>query len=642
MKVRAVAHSGNSIRVLADGVVKRLKICSDVECPHAFTYREFKDKVESLGARVFEANLRHHLSKKPVLKYECHSPSQVAKIRDAVGYDATFEADVPYLRRLFIDRVLEPDYSDAFVWLDIEVDDSKGFPKPERDKIVSLAFSLNGRDIEFLHLSDFDSEGEMLGEFSSLLIRNNKSVAVGWNVGFDLNFLKARGGDLFWFLSGLDLMEKYKDEVKGLENYTLENVARHEGVGAKSRSKRVSDMSRHELMDYNTNDVRLLLGIDEKYNFTGLTRSLAEFVGLLIDDLTPIRIGDALIIRRARELGYVLSNAVRAGKKGYKGAFVAEPLRKGLVRNVAVLDFESLYPNIIINERVDIPGFNGEVVPFIERQLLDKRREAKKKLKETGDKRYDVEQQTYKIVANSIYGLFGTAGFRFFDEKKAEFITSKGRELISYVFTIVESFGYAPIYGDTDSVFITGWSDFEELVFLEELINRKLSPYRMKLEYFGDMYIMAKKRYIFRKHDGTYIYKGVEVVRSDWSRFEKMIVDNIVRMVFEGNSAVEIRRWLESVKRDLFAGRYDDMLAVCKGFDPHKKYVNNAEHVKAVREYVRLTGTPIEFITRICYYYTPSGVFPVVEAAEGRKPRIDYMRYWARVQSVIKRVLVSG
>ncbi|MEM4530578.1 MAG: DNA polymerase domain-containing protein, partial [Thermofilaceae archaeon] len=389
-----------------------------------------------------------------------------------------------------------------------------------------------------------------------------------------------------------------------------------------------------------TQDVAVLVEIEKRYGFVSLQLKIAELVNLPVGMLTPVRMGDTLILRRARELGYVLSNAVQSEKKSYPGAYVFEPRRKGLVRNVAVFDFESLYPNIIINERIDIPGFNGEVLPHIISQLLEMRRKAKEQYKATGDARYDVEQKAYKIIANALYGLFGTEGFRFLDLQRASAVTAKGREMLLKASSIAEELGYSVIYGDTDSIFITGWTDPGELALVETALNEMLKPYRVKLEYYGDIYLIAKKKYILRLPDGKRIVKGVELVRGDWARIFKEVVSSLVEMVFSGCTAQDIKSYLAGIRKELYSGRLDDKLVMCKGYSHSKEYKVASEHVKAARILARRHKVPLESITEVCYVYVKhgDGVEPVYN---GRIPKgIDYDRYWERIMELAKRMLI--
>ncbi|MEM4530579.1 MAG: hypothetical protein QXY39_01790, partial [Thermofilaceae archaeon] len=291
-RVRTAVHKSGYVRAITAEGVKYLRICLDVECPHAFTYPEFAGMLAGI-ASVSETDLRHHLSKRKVVRYDCQLPSQVAYVRDSVvGYDNTFEADIPYVRRLFVDGQLHADYSGrSAVFIDIEVDDSRGFPNPQTSQIISVAYAyLGDSKVRWMHVSDYLGETAMLRELRSELESNGVGLLVGWNVEFDSEFLRVRGG--FEGFDTFDLLKPYREEVKGLESYSLDSVMRHEGLGSKRRSKRVCEMTRQELHDYNTQDVAVLVEIEKRYGFVSLQLKIAELVNLPVGMLTPVRMGD--------------------------------------------------------------------------------------------------------------------------------------------------------------------------------------------------------------------------------------------------------------------------------------------------------------------------------------------------------------
>lgn len=67
----------------------------------------------------------------------------------------------------------------------------------------------------------------------------------------------------------------------------------------------------------------------------------------------------------------------------------------------------------------------------------------------------DIQQKSYKIVANSIYGCLGFKFNRFYSKDLAALVTQKGREALMKAKEIVESRDvFRVIYGDTDSLMI--------------------------------------------------------------------------------------------------------------------------------------------------------------------------------------------
>ena len=601
-------------------------------------------------------------TKKRVVQFGCNSPNSVARVRDRLlrqGY-RVYEADIPYVRRLYIDGVLKVGYSkDNVLYVDIEVDDSQGFPsEPGKYKILSIAcVDSKGRE-RWFYWDDYNNEKEMLGDFWTWAVSNGYSVLAGWNISeFDIKHLVERSKfyklrKIYEYFGAVDLILEYKNEVKGLGSYTLDEVAKYEGLGGKVvREKRVSEMSRDELYEYNMQDARLVYEIDKKYGFTELRLELANTVNLQLDMLSPLQIGDTLVLRRLRELGYVAPCGERYQKKGYQGAFVLEPVM-GMHRNVAVFDFASLYPSIIVNENIDIADFKGEVLPYIERQFLELRQEYKKKYKETGDVQYNVKQSVYKVLANAMYGLLGIEYFRFFDEKKAAMITAKGREQIMRVKSIFENeFGLEVVYGDTDSVFVRldgGSDNVEELArALEEMVNEKIAPYKIKLEYILDPVVFigeggkaVKKRYVgVVKGDGKWVVRGIELRRSDWCELAKEVQKKVLEMVFEGKTKKEVLEYLRQVKDDMRAGRYDDKLIISKSITKDlSKYKANQPHVRAYRRALEKGYKPIG---KVQYVWVKGGdVEPVINGKWNGQ--IDYDWYWDhQIYPPARRIIAS-
>jgi len=580
-------------------------------------------------------------------------------LRERAGVENTFEADIPYLHRLMIDGTVRYVPSGETVYLDIEVDDSKGFPDPSRAgeyRVLSVSFvDSGGREYGFV-LGDYDSEEEMLRAVTGTLHAIGARVIAGWNVMFDWAHLSRRyyrltgdsGGRLFYeTVYPLDLRGFYKKAVKGLESYSLDEAAEHTlGEGKIKREKRVSSMGWDELLEYNMRDAVLTYMIDRELELSVEPLSVSGLLG--VDPCTlyvnksrlessntasALKVGDTVIIRRLRGLGMAARTRWHrdAGGVKYQGAFVLEPV-PGIYENVAVFDFESLYPHVIMHEKIDVAGFKGEVLPYIEETMLHRRREEKRKCK-AGNIESCRVQLAIKIIINSLYGLFGFPAYRYYDISKAEAVTAGGRRTILGLKKRIESeLGLKVIYIDTDSVFVPIPPGEERR--LEGLFNRWISPYRIKHEYTFKRILFlpsktgeggAKKRYVGILSSGELKWTGVAIVRSDYPRAVKDAIRSIYVTALTTGDPGRVEEVFREWESRLYRGLLDEELIVCKGVRANYDYRVNAQHVKAYKRALEQGYKPE--LDRICYIITyPGEPVPVIPGGGRVRPWYSYYR----------------
>jgi DNA polymerase elongation subunit (family B) len=182
---------------------------------------------------------------------------------------------------------------------------------------------------------------------------------------------------------------------------------------------------------------------------------------------------------------------------------------------IAVLDFQSLYPNIIRHANIShdklvyelcynaIPGVryatiavdsvhgirfaqdDEGIIAKVETQTLAKRKEAKKIMAQQTDpflySVYDYKQQSLKILCNAIYGAMGADTDKFFLSLRPLMtaVTSVGRYLQTRTSDYLASrYGLITVYGDTDSVMCI-MKTFPELSSLEERLLAMQNHYLM-------------------------------------------------------------------------------------------------------------------------------------------------------------------
>jgi len=597
----------------------------------------FVEKEANHGWRDVEDTGLVTLKKKRVVKLNFETPSQVGSFGrrlDSKGV-RVYEMDVPYVRRVLVDKVFMVDYDGCGCYVDIEVDDNGGWKRAGEGKIKAVSVGDEKSVKTFLLDGD---EKEFLKDVVVHLESGKKTVVAGWNVDFDLTHLRKRcrrlNVDAEWldYCYGFDMRNVYRSTVKGLTRYSLEEVAVHEGFPPKTSSKRICEMTRQELETYNRHDVELLQLLNERYHFLDVKLRLMKEVNLLMSMNTAYQIGDSVVLRRLRELGYVAPTVYNAKKETYEGAYVMEPV-PGRYRDVVDVDVVGMYPTIIMTHKIDVDGLRGECLPY----LVAKWVEEKKKAEESGDR---TAREVYKTLANSMYGLFGFAAFRFYDEKKAATVTEVGRKTVLKASDELKKLGFKVVYADTDGLFYID-SGFSSVSWIGDYLSELLKPFKFEVDYRFKQLLMfssekgdggAKKRYAGVDCNDRLFVRGLELRRRDWCSLSKKALSNALKMIFDGKSKSEILDYYEKLRIDLFAGKYDDELVITK--EVKGEYKANVPHKRAWDKAVSL-GLISSDDREVSYVWSKNGVEPYRKGVA-----IDYERYWTKQMiAPLKRLL---
>ncbi|CCD83215.1 DNA polymerase [Squirrelpox virus] len=198
------------------------------------------------------------------------------------------------------------------------------------------------------------------------------------------------------------------------------------------------------------------------------------------------------LLRMMLEQRKVFVRNARKTKFLYEGGKVFAPRKKMFENNVAVFDYNSLYPNVCIFGNLspetlvgvmvsgnrleaeinaqelrrryrpprflcieceprshdfvnEVAVFDREaegVIPMLLRSFLDRRAEYKKLMKSASGPIergiYDSMQYTCKIVANSVYGLMGFRNSALYSYASAKSCTTIGRRMITYLDSVMD------------------------------------------------------------------------------------------------------------------------------------------------------------------------------------------------------------
>ena len=219
-------------------------------------------------------------------------------------------------------------------------------------------------------------------------------------------------------------------------------------------------------------------------------------------------------------------------------------LKVGYVDNIVKLDYNSLYPSIIltwgINTPLDISGVMLHLLNYVlsQREKFKKLKKAAgkeaKKIKakieectngnelpkledelqrwESEEKRNDKKQLPFKIFGNSFFGSFGSNTFNWNDNDKAEATTCTGRQSLRLMISWFGQYGYTPIVGDSFTsdtpVFIKyNKNNLIDIKPISELIDERL----IEVDELGREYDYSKKPYTVLCRSGwvepTYVYR---------------------------------------------------------------------------------------------------------------------------------------
>ncbi len=483
----------------------------------------------------------------------------------------------------------------------------------------------------------------------------------------------------------IDGIEALRSATWSFTSFSLENVSRELLGRGKKVDQDVDDRYaeiRHNFLHdkpalaaYNLEDCRLVLDVFDATNIIDYLVLRSQITGLELDRAGgSVAAFTNLYLPRLHRGGYVAPNLPPDGGLASPGGYVMDS-RPGLYRNVLVLDFKSLYPSIIRTFRIDpmglveglahpdeaIDGFRDakfhrhrHYLPGIITDLWAQRDQAKRNNDQP-------RSQAIKILMNSFYGVLGSGGCRFYDTRLASSITLRGHEIMQTTARWVEDEGYAVIYGDTDSLFVhlDESLDAERCRAIGDTLARDINArwqreirarfdidcfLELEFETHFSRFLMptvrgseagSKKRYaglVAGEGDAAdrIVFKGLENVRTDWTRLARDFQQSLYDHVFHDRDPCALVR--ETVEETL-AGSHDADLVYRKQLRRKlSAYVRNVPpHVRAARladERNQALGKRLRYQDRgwIDYVITTAGPEPV----EYRDNPLDYDHYIER------------
>jgi DNA polymerase elongation subunit (family B) len=253
-----------------------------------------------------------------------------------------------------------------------------------------------------------------------------------------------------------------------------------------------------------------------------------------------------------------------------RGGIIITPEAGRLHENVAALDFDSQYPNIIVKNGLSYEGSpcgggisNGSVEgelfrlipvviePWLKRRLSLKRH--KKTLPEGSPARLYCEQRVdaLKMILVTQYGIAGCCRNRFGNVVTFEEINMKSREAMVKAKAVAEGKGFRIVYGNVDALFVN--SDGAGRRIYERLASEIAGATGLAMsldKHFKvvaflplkrDVVSSAINRYFGLTYEGKIEARGIEMRRTDTPDFIRSFQEELILKVLGcGNDASDV------------------------------------------------------------------------------------------------------
>jgi DNA polymerase elongation subunit (family B) len=248
------------------------------------------------------------------------------------------------------------------------------------------------------------NEKDLLKSFVSFWKQDPPDVVTGWNVhGYDIPYIMNRLTNVFdpqyqkklspiekiryrenvainklgrsinrWFIGGisvLDYMELYETLCGGKrESLSLNYIAEYElgenkiQIGSTSLSN-LADSDWYRFVDYNIQDVRLLISLEKKLKYLKLIRNLS-YRGFIPFEKSMGKVSmiTGAVAHQALEQGLIIPTFnIKNEKQSFTGGYVYEPI-PGLYEDLITYDANSLYPNTIITLNISTETKIGKIL----------------------------------------------------------------------------------------------------------------------------------------------------------------------------------------------------------------------------------------------------------------------------------------
>jgi DNA polymerase elongation subunit (family B) len=256
-------------------------------------------------------------------------------------------------------------------------------------------------DVTYFKCKD---ERDLLKSFMRFWRNDPPDIVTGWNIhGYDIPYIINRFPKIFdekynrklspieniwlqkdaklnklgksldrWYIAGvsiIDYMELYESLCGGKrESMSLNYISEYELGDSKiafgtTTLSNLADTDWSKFVDYNIQDVRLVVKLEDKLKYLKLVRDLAYRGFIPFEKATGkvAMITGAIAHEALKNDTIIPTFNIKNIKQDFAGGFVYEPI-KGLYEDVVTYDANSLYPNTIITLNISTETKIGKIV----------------------------------------------------------------------------------------------------------------------------------------------------------------------------------------------------------------------------------------------------------------------------------------
>ncbi|MFZ0514644.1 MAG: DNA polymerase domain-containing protein [Candidatus Nitrosopolaris sp.] len=328
-------------------------------------------------------------------------------------------------------------------------------------------------------------------------------------------------------------------------------------LGRDTQTKKRNNFEGRVYLD--SNSLQSLVEIIEKSRFAFLPLGLAARYSIS-------RLIDSRNCYELVKLGFVISHSSNSHERirtveeivtKDKGGMIFSP-RVGLHENIAVLDYENEYANLILKHNLSYeraPQDSKGLLPTVLEGVL-KRRIFFKNLQKSfviNSKEWLLCEQRIIVLKNILVSLYGTTGSfwnRLANVDTFEEINRLSRQILMKTKDIVQGLGFDLVYADTDSVFLKkNGASLEDFELVKDILANETGipisvdnyyKFLVLLPLEADEKMESLKHYFGITHSNELIMRGIEVRRHDSPTFIKEFQTELLYTLFDCKASAEV------------------------------------------------------------------------------------------------------